>query len=76
MSSEEMRNELEAFVNTGLREGWCGWPLKAETCISRRSAPPLHTKPARFWRRRDSTSIVSDRSLEVLRIGRRRCVEN
>ncbi len=30
MSSEEMRIELERFVNTGLREGWHGWPLKAE----------------------------------------------
>jgi hypothetical protein len=28
MSAEEMRTELEAFVNKGLREGWCGWPLK------------------------------------------------
>ncbi len=30
MSSEEMRSELESFVNAGLREGWCGWPLKTE----------------------------------------------
>jgi len=76
MSSEEMRNELEAFVNTGLREGWCGWPLKAETCISRPSVPPLHTGSARFWRRRGSRLIVTDRPLEVLRVGRRCCVEN
>jgi hypothetical protein len=26
MSSEEMRMELEIFVNEGLREGWRGWP--------------------------------------------------
>ena len=26
MSSEEMRIELERFVNTGLQEGWTGWP--------------------------------------------------
>ena len=26
MSSEEMRTELEVFVNQGLREGWRGWP--------------------------------------------------
>jgi len=26
MSSEEMRIELEIFVNQGLREGWRGWP--------------------------------------------------
>ncbi len=30
MSAEEMRTELEAFVNKGLREGWCGWPVKQE----------------------------------------------
>jgi hypothetical protein len=28
MSSEEMREELESFVNQGLEEGWYGWPLK------------------------------------------------
>ena len=28
MSAEQMRMELEAFVNTGLREGWHGWPMK------------------------------------------------
>ncbi|UCD50684.1 MAG: hypothetical protein JSW27_24575 [Phycisphaerales bacterium] len=28
MSAEEMRIELEAFVNQGLEEGWCGWPTK------------------------------------------------
>jgi hypothetical protein len=32
MSSEEMRIELERFVNAGLQEGWHGWPRKAETC--------------------------------------------
>jgi hypothetical protein len=26
MSSEEMRTELETFVNQGLQEGWRGWP--------------------------------------------------
>ncbi len=26
MSSEEMRTELEVFVNQGLQEGWRGWP--------------------------------------------------
>ncbi len=26
MSSEEMRSELEIFVNQGLQEGWRGWP--------------------------------------------------
>lgn len=28
MSSEEMREELESFVNKGIKEGWEGWPLK------------------------------------------------
>jgi hypothetical protein len=28
MSSEDMRIELETFVNQGLEEGWCGWPTK------------------------------------------------
>ena len=31
MSSEEMRAELEIFVNEGLREGRRGWPLKSES---------------------------------------------
>lgn len=30
MSSEQMRIELETFVNAGLQEGWRGWPLKAQ----------------------------------------------
>lgn len=28
MSAEEMRSDLEAFVNRGLSEGWSGWPMK------------------------------------------------
>jgi len=28
MNSQEMRMELESFVNRGLQEGWVGWPLK------------------------------------------------
>ena len=36
MSSEEMRMELEQFVNVGLQQGWTGWPLKAEACVSSR----------------------------------------
>jgi len=30
MSSEQMRVELESFVNKGLKEGWRGWPLKSQ----------------------------------------------
>jgi hypothetical protein len=28
MDSEEMREELESFVNQGIKEGWNGWPVK------------------------------------------------
>lgn len=28
MGAEQMRVELESFVNQGLQEGWCGWPMK------------------------------------------------
>jgi hypothetical protein len=28
MDSQEMREELESFVNKGIEEGWSGWPLK------------------------------------------------
>ncbi len=31
MSSNEMRVELEAFVNQGILEGWQGWPLKGQS---------------------------------------------
>ena len=31
MSSEEMRVDLESFVNKGLHEGWRGWPVKYES---------------------------------------------
>jgi len=30
MSAEEMRVELESFVNRGLEEGWCGWPTRSQ----------------------------------------------
>ena len=30
LSSEEMRTELEIFVNQGLQEGWRGWPRHDE----------------------------------------------
>jgi len=33
MSPEDMRMELERFVNTGLREGWTGWPIRAGACV-------------------------------------------
>ena len=62
MSSEEMRTELEIFVNEGLREGWRGWPLKSANdktrpCGSRRNVTALRiwrggrSKPVRVARR-------------------------
>lgn len=36
MSSEEMRAELELFVNRGLREGWQGWPRHESRGLPRR----------------------------------------
>ena len=36
MGPEEMKSELEQFLNTGLRQGWTGWPLKAQACGSSR----------------------------------------
>lgn len=54
MSSEEMRTELEAFVNAGLREGWSGWPLKGESRMSRTPGLPVHPRPARIWSRREN----------------------
>jgi hypothetical protein len=28
MNPDEMRVDLESFVNKGMAEGWSGWPLK------------------------------------------------
>jgi len=36
MGPEEMRTELERFLNTGLQNGWTGWPLKVQACVSKR----------------------------------------
>jgi hypothetical protein len=71
MSSEEMRNELEAFVNAGLREGWRGWPLKEARCAGRTLVLPAYVKPARFWSRQRAGW-----TLGVSRVARRYCVEN
>lgn len=30
MSAEQMRMELESFVNQGLQEDWRGWPMKGQ----------------------------------------------
>jgi len=49
MSSDEMRTELEIFVNEGLREGWRGWPLKGE---ARKEGPRGRSRVTslRLWR--------------------------
>ena len=39
MSAEDMRIELETFVNQGLAEGWCGWPTKQRRPDRRESDP-------------------------------------
>jgi hypothetical protein len=55
MSSEEMRAELEIFVNAGLQEGWRGWPLKSQeggrkTEDRRRRRRPFSALRTRVWR--------------------------
>ncbi|HON90797.1 MAG TPA: hypothetical protein PLS24_02545 [Sedimentisphaerales bacterium] len=53
MNSDEMRIELEQFVNNGLREGWTGWPLKAKggACVQSRWGGQWSVLPDRAWRR-------------------------
>ncbi len=50
MSSEEMRTELEIFVNEGLREGWRGWPLKGEGGKARPRGNRRNVASLRIWR--------------------------
>ncbi len=54
MDSEEMRTELERFVNTGLREGWHGWPLKSAI------------GPSKPWRRPIASGRSSSMRLSAL----------
>ena len=49
MSSEEMRMELEQFVNTGLQQGWTGWPLKVETCVASGFSGQWQAASAESW---------------------------
>jgi hypothetical protein len=60
MSSEEMRIELERFVNAGLEEGWHGWPRKAETRQEPLFCGRLHAAAERAGRetRDDSAPFV------------------
>jgi len=75
VSSEEMRVELEAFVNMGLREGWGGWPLKEETRASWTSGV-LRAGPIRFCRRQGNAGTASYGRLQAFRAGGRYSVEN
>jgi len=76
MSSEEMRVELESFVNAGLREGWRGWPLKEGIFARRVSGLPLHAKMARLWCRRGSGLTASGERLRAIGIVGRFYVQN
>ena len=49
MSSDEMRTELEIFVNEGLREGWRGWPLKSEVRQDYPRGDRLSITSLRVW---------------------------
>ena len=73
MSAEEMREELEVFVNEGLREGWNGWPLKQEMDTGRMLGQRLRIAPMRIWRssRNDSTVLIGRQG--VLRISSLLC---
>ncbi len=75
MSSEEMRVELEAFVNTGLQEGWGGWPLKEETRMNQTSGV-LHAGPIKFRRRQNIPATAARGRLQAFRAGGRYFVEN
>jgi hypothetical protein len=57
MSSEEMRVELERFVNAGLQEGWHGWPRKADACSGPRFGGRLRAT-TEGTAREDSVSFV------------------
>jgi hypothetical protein len=50
MSAEQMRTELEIFVNDGLREGWEGWPLKSESQKGQSGLRRLSMVWLRIWR--------------------------
>jgi hypothetical protein len=58
MSSEEMRIELETFVNAGLREGWHGWPLKGANHQDQVFGGRWHGPVARMERASGQHSIL------------------
>ena len=75
MSSEEMRVELETFVNAGLQEGWCGWPLKGQSRVQWASGVLL-AGPIRLWRRQGKAASAFGERLQTFRASGRYCVEN
>jgi len=76
MSSEEMRVELEAFVNAGLQEGWRGWPLKEESRVSRTSDLPLYARRVAIHRGSDRRLCVRGERLRAFRVGSRYYAKN
>lgn len=68
MNSEQMRAELEIFVNEGLRAGWRGWPLKSETQKGRSARERSGVASLRVWRggRRKPVSPVGRLGLLAL----------
>jgi hypothetical protein len=63
MSSEQMRVELEIFVNEGLQAGWRGWPLKSETPKGRTGRGRAGGALLQLWRggRRKPVSPIGRR---------------
>ena len=66
MSSEQMRMELESFVNRGLREGWVGWPVKGRTGEEAAFGGPLYLAPAA---RNRLAPLQTSLSLEAISLG-------
>jgi hypothetical protein len=63
MDSEEMRIELESFVNAGLQEGWRGWPLKDPIRLGRAAGGQYDYAALRIWpgHRDDLTVLIRRR---------------
>jgi hypothetical protein len=58
---ERMRMELERFVNAGLEEGWTGWPLKVDSCISKRFSGEWSPASVQSWLGESNALAVPDR---------------
>lgn len=64
MSSDEMRVDLESFVNQGITEGWQGWPLKGQF-------PCQHEGIRSIYRARGATALCRDARGQALALQRR-----